>query len=471
MARTFTQRLSFKLEPESEGTVYLTADHNLHPDLTSLSLTFPDFVTVDATEGFAQTGKHQWKWNERTQQPWLRLVVDVNRTKTGNYNFVDAGSWALLNYPPIAASWRYTGQDIEREKTYTIEQEGVASSDGNMSFIGRHEEHTFTGGGQKIRLVVPAEASLSDSLTNIRASLSHAADHLSVGSRDDEVLIVAAPSTVNWGPAGLQRGANGCWVLDSSLVGSPGNTWLHEYIHTRQEWERSHSTEWLIEGTTNYYAALLTFQQGRISFSEFYRYITTNQDSGSILVNPGTWTSSNAHYTKGRRVTAALDLEIRKQTDRESTFEDVFRKVNIVDGSLKYEVFEEIVVGIAGRELKSWLETYVTDAGQPEIPKEKELFTPEIVVAPGPVVEITEPEEPEEGTKACPVCRNEVSVTDEYCGTCGTAVFKECPICESRVGSRHYCSSCGYKLIQTCDICGCRPRESDEYCFRCGAEL
>lgn len=41
MSRTFTQKLSAELDHNSEGTVHLYAEYEIHPDLRGLTLSFP----------------------------------------------------------------------------------------------------------------------------------------------------------------------------------------------------------------------------------------------------------------------------------------------------------------------------------------------------------------------------------------------------------------------------------------------
>lgn len=171
--------------------------------------------------------------------------------------------------------------NVELQKEHDVRQEGITSSDGSIVYLGPYTEERFQAGGQTFRVAIPKHASLRPSLSDVRESLSYAAENLEVGGKNDGVVVVVAPSNINWGWGGLQSGVNGFWAVDSSRVDHANNTWIHEYVHTRQEWTRDSSTQWLIEGTTNYYAALLTYLEGRIPFSAFHRYVTTDRHSSS----------------------------------------------------------------------------------------------------------------------------------------------------------------------------------------------
>lgn len=474
MTRTFTQRLVLALNQSSKGTVYLRIEHDLSQDLSDLSITVPDYLTEDSANGFSKRGVHQWDWDGQNGSPWIRFLVDVSQTNTGNYKFVDTGSWAVVTFPPVSASWKFSGSTIRRDMTYEVEGDGITSADGSLTYLGSHDEHQFTAGDQLFRLSVPRAASLTSSRKSIAESLSHVSRNLEVGGRDDEVVVISAPSGVNWGWGGLQTGSNGFWALDSARVSDPNNTWVHEYVHTRQDWNRHKSTEWLIEGTTNYYAALYTYYQGRTSFDSFRRHLTTSRHSQSKLFDPSAWTSSNAHYTKGRRVTAALDAKIRAATNRQHTFEDVFRRMNDLKDPLTHQRFEQIVVDVAGDALRGWLQRYVSGTQQPEVPDDERLFVPaegvDEPVEVGPPEEPESPEEPEP-TETCPVCETDVPTSERYCPTCGTSLFKQCPVCSHDVQDQEYCPECGTNLIEECNVCGHRRHDDETYCEQCGTEF
>jgi len=477
MVQTLTQKLSAELDYNSEGTVHLYAKYDLPPNLRALTLSFPDYLTPETMRGFSKSQTRQCEWDGTIDNPRIRFRYDVDRTNAGGYEFVDTGGWAILKYPPINTSWRYSGQNVDLQRKYDVRQEGAASSDGSIVYLGLHDEEQFRAGSQTFRIIIPDKTSLRPSFNDVRASLSYAAKNLEVGGKNEEVVVVVAPSGIDWGWGGLQSGINGFWAVDSSRVDHANNTWIHEYVHTRQEWTRDSSTQWLIEGTTNYYAALLTYLDGRISFSTFYRYVTTDQHSSSVLVNPSQWTSSNAHYTKGRRVTAALDTKIRRETNGEKTFEDVFRKMNAVDGSLSHQKLESLIRDVVGHSLEEWLSRYVKSSQTPAVSKDEDLFSKENVSIPAPEPEPEDDEGDEEGTgpdndiDECPVCGKSIVGDQRFCDACGTGLFSQCPVCGRSVTDEPYCPECGTAIQEKCEVCGSQKYSSEEFCSNCGARF
>jgi len=198
-----------------------------------------------------------------------------------------------------------------------------------MVFLGAHEEYTRSAHGQRFRLVVPAAADLAPSREEIFDSVTAASDTLRVGDRDPQVLMVAAPTTVDWGVEGLQRGDRDFYVTADEGVDTPDNTWIHEYVHTRQRFNRTAETVWLTEATAQYYAAQLTLRQDRVDFRDFaglLRRGTDSRFSEAVLADPSTWSTANYHV--GALVVGALDRRTRLATDSSSTFQAVFRRLN-----------------------------------------------------------------------------------------------------------------------------------------------
>jgi hypothetical protein len=144
------------------------------------------------------------------------------------------------------------------------------------------------------------------------------------------VFVVAAPTNVEWGVAGIQYGADDAWVAADEHVRDVDNVWLHEYVHTRQGYATTESGRWVTEASAEYYAALLAFEQGLVSYSAFRSKLEDGQRdryADAVLAFPNTWTSG-ANYRKGALAVGALDRRIRGATNRSATFQTVFRALN-----------------------------------------------------------------------------------------------------------------------------------------------
>jgi predicted nucleic acid-binding Zn ribbon protein len=205
--------------------------------------------------------------------------------------------------------------------------------------------------------------------------------------------------------------------------------------------------------------------------------VTTDRHSSSVLVDPSQWTSSNAHYTKGRRVTAALDAKIRRETNGENTFEDVFRKINSLDESLSHQKLEGLVRDVVGHDLGEWLSNYVKSSQTPDVPKDANLFSSRTIPTPELEPESEDEEEDEEETgpedeiDECPVCGTSITIDQQFCDACGTALFRQCPVCGRGVTDEPYCPECGTAIQEECDVCGSWKHSSEEFCSNCGTRF
>ncbi|MCY4731478.1 hypothetical protein KY092_13035 [Natronomonas gomsonensis] len=493
-AADIVQATMVRLDTATEGTVELDIEYDFADRLTGCSVAIPSTLAVDGTRGFRTNGR-QYDWDGATNPARLSGSLSADTGGPGTYRYVDAGDWAIVQRPQLSIAYQYRGAEPALQRRYDVDGEGVTSSDGSVMYLGPHDEYTDTTAGQRFRLVVPEAAALRPSVDAVLSALGDAAARLDVGGRNDEVLAIAAPTGVGWGSLGVQSGANGFWTQDDCRLDNVNNTWIHEYVHTRQEWDRSASTKWLVEATTEYYASLFTYRRGQAPFSAFHDYVSTNRDSGSVLVDPKQWTSSQAYYTKGRRVLAALDLEIREATGGESTFQDVFRRINAYNRPLTHTAFVDIVAEVAGRRLDDWLDRYVCGSASPEIPDDEGAFKspssmsgsggptpepePETEPEPEPETEPepepeTEPEpepETEPATIPCPVCSTEVSEDRQYCPACGQSLHEQCPVCGTGVEGEVYCPECGSRLEEACPVCDATRVDDERFCERCGHDF
>jgi len=341
--------------PERRGEITATVSFELSSRVTELTARLPEDATVTSTNGFSRETDREYAWDERTETPTVTYRVAADRqvdadgplAEEGQYLFVDTDEWALVRIPSTGARWTRTGgedDDLAFVRETAIDGPGAAGD--RIAFLGEHELETHTAHGQTFRLVVPDAAELDAPVEAIFESLSYASNALRVGERDDEVLVIAAPTdSIEWGVRGLQTGESDMWVQDTEPLDSPLNVWVHEYVHTRQGFQPTAETEWLIEATATYYAALFTLEENRIAFDEFDRYLRTGTDepqSTAVLSDPSSW-QNDADYQKGALVAGELDRQLRMTTDGESSLETVFRSLNSHDGELSASGFERYV--------------------------------------------------------------------------------------------------------------------------------
>ncbi len=365
-----TKRLH--LTPDRPGEIEVTARFDEPATLVELAADPPARATVTGTDGFAASDG-QFTWDGTTDTPSVTYRLPVNETREtegplagrGDYTFVDAGPWALVRTPQIGVSWSWRGENVTLDRRTRVAGDGVASE--AMAFLGPHSEYTRRAHDQRFRLIVPAAATLSEPRSRIFDSVTAASGTLRVGDRDASVFMIAAPTTtVEWSVQGLQTGGNAFWVRDSQGLRVPDNVWIHEYVHTRQAYDRNDGTRWFTEASATYYAALLTLEQDRIGFPAFSSRLgagATRSGPGEVLSDPSTWTARTP-YLKGALTAGELDRRIRLATD-DRRLHTVLQRMNVADGPLTAPAFETIVADVAGGEVGLLADRYTTTDAVP----------------------------------------------------------------------------------------------------------
>jgi len=359
-----------RLTPRRPGEITVALQYGTPANLVELETTLPPDATVTATDGFSR-GDGGYVWDGETADPSVTYRLPANRTRDrsgprsdGEYLFADTGPWALVKIPQVGASWTWRGGErVTAARQTTVAGEGVAGD--RMTFLGAHTERRRTANGQTFRLVVPEQATLAASPADIFDSVADVSERLRVGTPDDNVLMIAAPTTVEWSVFGLQTGEADFWVRDSEPVDSANNVWVHELVHTRQEYEQTAETRWFTEASASYYAALFTLQQGRVGFDEFSDRLRAGERQSVVLSDPTTW-SNDAPYRKGALVAGDIDRRVRLASDG-GTLQSVFRALNAREDGATAAEFRQIVTRVSDESVAAATDRYTTTTDTPSM--------------------------------------------------------------------------------------------------------
>jgi hypothetical protein len=157
-----------------------------------------------------------------------------------------------------------------------------------------------------------------------------ASQSLTIGDRDENVFVVAAPDQrVNWAVRGLEVGDADMWVRAGEPLDRADNAWLHEYVHTRQQFAVASDMQWLPEASASYLTTLLSYKQGRIDSEAFRKRLAAGERpiyDGVVLGNRSTWRAYPG-YDKGALLLGTLDRRIRAGP-RDQTLLAVLRDLN-----------------------------------------------------------------------------------------------------------------------------------------------
>lgn len=350
---------------EEPGEIEVVLRFEVPESVIGLRTTVPEDATVTDIHGFEPAGE-EYEWSGGTRSPTLTYTVPTDRAfEEGGLVFVDTGEWALVERPRTSVRWRWVGAErVGLERTTTTERGAVGV---DSAFLGGHVVDVRETGHETVALVVPSAASPVESPDAIHAAIGNATERLRVGGRSERVFVVVAPSIDGWGVRGLQFGPSDVWVREDSRLDDPDNVWIHEYVHTRQEYETSEEVRWIDEATAVYYAALLTYERGDVGFEAFRDRLASGERSphaDDVLADPGTWTRG-PDYHKGALVAADLDRRIRLASGGERDLQDVLRAMNDHEGRITQSAFLGYVEAAGGPEVREVAREHTETAAGP----------------------------------------------------------------------------------------------------------
>ena len=373
---------------EQKGVYGVQHEYDIPTEVSVLEVTLPESSTVRSQSGFLQEDERTYRWDGQTESPTLGYELQANRSVDesgpiagpGRLVYADVGDWGVVSQPATSHRWGWRGpQRVGFDRDVSVDGPGAVGD--VLAFLGDHEEMTHEAHDQRFRLIIPDRASLAEEPADIFRSLEAASDTLRIGERDDELFMIATPTgSVDWGVRGLQTGPADLWTRDVERLADPDNVWLHEYVHTRQGYTEASDLQWFTEGTATYYAALLTLEQEHISFEQFRNRLTVGTDQrqfrGSVLTDPDSW-QSHAEYHVGAAVSGKLDKRIRQATDREQSFQEVFRELNTRDDIVHASDFQEILETTSDNSVSDRGQQLTTTTERPvlwEEPRHREVF-------------------------------------------------------------------------------------------------
>jgi len=348
--------------PNQTGEVRVTATIELPQHITGLSVRTPSESTVLQANGLRPDGD-RWRTTGDTETARLTYTVPVGLETTFGQRTADTDDWTLLARQEVSlrARWRWhVGPRPTWNESLAVApgQEGVAGT--TAAYIGPHETATRTVEGDRITVIVPANADLRPNRTAILDSISHAKRASAAGTDHDHVRVFVAPNRLASGGYTPSNGEADVIVNAGEPVQSPVNVWVHEYRHTRQTFETTPAMDWLGEGSADYHTAALTYSAGDISADQFRNRITTERHETADLTRPDSWDGPGAQYDKGTRVVAAIDARLRQVTDGNRTFETVLERLDRRDERITLALFAETVSAVAGTDLDGFVRQAVT---------------------------------------------------------------------------------------------------------------
>ncbi len=384
------QTVTYRRTPNATGTIRATQRYRVRGNVSSLVVyNYSHGRVVNAT-GFGERENGRWRWDRETSEPSVTLRVAVNRSSRqfSGLRWVDVGNWSLANPRTDFAyrdadreEWVYSWQETPRvDQRSRVRSDDTGFAGPAVVYLGEYDSFTTNATNQTVRLVRPADADMATDPDRVLEVLSTASRQLRVGARDDVVNAFAGPTPLRYGgtTANAQGAAQDFWVSASAGAGGPPNTWIHEYVHTRQSFVLGPEMTWFREASAHYYAGVLSLRTAPSRADEFEQFIGTlrsDRGSNATLTEQSSWSTTYVPYAKGARALAALDGRIRNATDGNRTLQHVFGRLNEHDGLVTYDVFASAVGNVSGESQRDWLEAHVRDGADVSPPESPYAYT------------------------------------------------------------------------------------------------
>ena len=289
----------------------------------------------------------------------IRTTISAAEEPSDSGEYFATDSWLLGRVPLVELRWTGTGEGVERSRLFDDVRgtaEGVTAGS-RYALVGAQRHTTVGAADGTVRIVSPAGTRVGPDEDALASAIGDAADRLDVGDRGDEVVLFALGSPARRGGESFPV-HDEAWVNADAPLDDPNSVWLHEYVHTRQDFRLAPEMRWFREASAEYYAARLAYEQDRISRAAMEEHIGGSPTTAA-LTTPASWEDPHAPYTKGARVLALVDRKIRLSTDGERSLEDVFRRLNAHEGAVTYADFTDAVAAVAGHRMDGWLDRYV----------------------------------------------------------------------------------------------------------------
>lgn len=353
------------------GRVRVALEVGVTTATTEFRVTLPAAVEVTGTDGFDRVEGTTYEWDGRTAAPGLTYRAPVNRTVGNGVRFAATDDWALVDMTDVdtAFSWRSRGETgYERRFAVPNGYAGAA-----MAYLGDYRVANASAAGQRFTVVHPTVVETPVEPAAYAGTLAGVAEGLSVGARDPAVTAFIAPPPVGenggkGGVGGLATGAD-LWVAADEATRSDADgvrvnepIFVHEYVHTRQNYTLAADTTWFTEASAFYYMSLTPYQRGTVPRERFGERFRVPESFRDATLTETTDAQYRAWARKGPRTLAALDRRIRASTNGSRTLQDVFRRLNGAEGNVTYAAFRSMVAATAGESHDDWLDRHVAGA-------------------------------------------------------------------------------------------------------------
>ncbi|MFB6075358.1 MAG: hypothetical protein ABEJ89_10130 [Haloarculaceae archaeon] len=370
----FSVRYEFERLPDQPGHVRVHATFQVPDAVDGLTVRVPRSARRVTTEGFSPEIGDAYGWKRGFEGPSLSYTALVNATR--GTSVADTREWSVFPVSEVTPSvtWTDGGRHLHLQQSAgpAPGEQGVVGE--SVAMLGPYSVVKSDAGD--VRLVIQQRATMVASQAEAIDAIQFAQNHFDLVDNGNVTTAFVMPPPIE---GGVVVGPGSEFIVgDSTRVGDDLFIWSHEYVHTEQNFTTGRQMRWIVEGSADYYGAVLSLQGGHTTYRQFRELMRPGQYQSTDLSDPRNWRTGgglSANYVKGDRVVGAIDARIREATDGRHTFRDVMRRMNAHDGPVTYDDFVRIVNDVSGRDLRGFVDGLVRGSDPAAPPDDPFLYT------------------------------------------------------------------------------------------------
>lgn len=273
-------------------------------------ITLPDGVELVNSSGFKDDeGGLERKYN--AENPWIELSTG---SPLGNLSYSTSEQNVVVPLPH--------SEDVD----LFFQPKPTGFVGAHFALLGDYTVGTAQNGCQSILVIVPESADLSKSPDKYAQVIATAGNELTIGPQYRLVTAFVAPSDTGerngFTPRRLdgERPAAEFYISPESQFTVARNTWIHEYIHTRQ---MTYNPRWMSEGSATFFAAQVSVDQGWISPRQYDSFFARYASPDGV---PETSEIADPEYFHGAFFFMQVEEDLRGTN---TSAEEVYRKLNV----------------------------------------------------------------------------------------------------------------------------------------------
>lgn len=392
-------KIDIIFEDIPESGEYGSVNISLDPNSGFREIPQEDTMSIENINGFSKTGNDTWKWDSETTTPKISVILSIGDHQVGLGSngqnvLLSLGSHVSAIVDMIHPTYDPTftlekeivdgglSETLDISSSVTFESPAFPTeikefqpgrNEYNFAVLGDFQKYSLSRDKFRITTIRVPQDKYDCGTKTILEAIDITKQMFSFNSTNTSVFIWE----FDFGSSELAGNASssveniGRFSVD--LNASP-SVWIHEFIHTEQQFNLGSSMTWFAEASAEYFAELALLQINGYnfarSFDEFYKRYS-NFASGKPISEVEHNTVPLAYDSDA--VLAVLDAEIRKRSQN-NTLNKVFHNMNAYSESVSYTVFKDLVADAAGERVDTWLDTNILEPANVSLPKEPDLF-------------------------------------------------------------------------------------------------